>query len=208
MRVRARVCACAPRVAGWHARLTEEGWGRGATVLRGSMGRSSRGQARRAASGDSAPCDPQACTHTERERALTITLSEPTRVGPRGFARGAAACASIGQSVSTYYAFLFFPRFHEYDSRRGAAAGKSRETEKSQLANTPTAKRNAQTREFKIKIQAERRGPVSASSRSSTFVLPAAPPPARWPVPGWEARRSALLAGKWNAQSAPRARAL
>ena len=91
--------------------------------------------------------------HTERERALTITLSEPTRVGPRGFARGAAACASIGQSVSTYYAFLFFPRFHEYDSRRGAAAGKSRETEKSQLANTPTAKRNAQTREFKIKIQ-------------------------------------------------------
>ena len=70
VRVRARVCACAPRVAGWHARLTEEGWGRGATVLRGSMGRSSRGQARRASSGDSA-CDPQACTEREREREST-----------------------------------------------------------------------------------------------------------------------------------------
>ena len=92
--------------------------------------------------------------------------------------------------------------------RPRAKAAKLRSLNSLTLANTPTAKRNAQTREFKIKIQAERRGPVSASSRSSTFVLPAAPPPARWPVPGWEARRSALLAGKWNAQSAPRARAL
>lgn len=215
VRVRARVCACAPRVAGWHARLTEEGWGRGATVLRGSMGRSSRGQARRAASGDSAPCDPQACTHRERERALTITLSEPTRVGPRGFARGAAACASIGQSVSTYYAFLFSPRFHEYDSRRGAAAGKSRETEKSQLANTPTAKRNAQTPSAlgssRSRFNAEPRASRSGLRVKSFFYLRTTGRSAAGAVAGARVGGEAFCTSGWKVERpvrAARARAL
>jgi len=85
VRVRARVCACAPRVAGWHARLTEEGWGRGATVLRGSMGRSREIQPRTgAASLERRQRMRSAGMHRERERerALTITLSEPHAGGP------------------------------------------------------------------------------------------------------------------------------